>query len=214
MTQYRLTYSVNTFDLENAIFKLLNSHSDLGLANDMLKDQKEEIESRVRNRLFTRVYKPQGSRDASLTSSKNTGVISRISRNITSGVLPSSVRKDIISWTGNISLMDANDPIFNLRPRRVLSHGKVRLWRILEAGTLLKFYPITARNTAQLSFFWKREGKAIRTKQIVHPGIKGRNYFLKNNGLLLTKQITYETDRSIVGSIKESFRRYIRRVNR
>lgn len=214
MPALTVTYSVDMFNVENAVLKLLDSHRNLGLVEDMLKGQKQEIESRVRNRLLTRIYKPQGSRDPKLTDSKNTGIINRIHRNITSGVKPNSVKKDIISWTGDIALMDQNDPIFSLRPARLLSHGKVRIWRILEAGTLLKFYPITARNTSQLSFFWKREGRAVRTKQVVHPGIKGRNYFLKNNGLLLTKQITYESDRAIVGSIKESFRRYIRRVNR
>ncbi len=210
----RVNFSVDISSVEKGIIRLLNSHKDLRLAEDMLTAQKSEIELRVRSRLITRVYKPQGSRDPRLTSSKNTGVIGKISRNITSGVLPNSVRKSITTWTGNISLMDKNDPIFSLRPRRQIGHSKVRLWRILEAGTLKKFYPITARNKPQLRFFWKRRGKAVRTKQVVHPGIEGRNYFLKNNGLLLTKQVTYETDKAIVGRIKEAFRRYIRRVNR
>ena len=209
MEQLTLTYSVDVFDLENAIYKLLDSHKNLRLAEEMLKAQKEEIELRVRSRLILR-----SSGNPALTSSKGTGIIGKISRNITSGVLPNSVRKYITSWTGNISYMDENDPIFNLYPKRLLSHGKVRLWRILEAGTVKKFYPIKARSKSQLRFFWKKEGKAVRTKQVINPGVKGRNYFLKNNGLLLTKQVTYETDRAIVGRIKESFRRYIRRVNR
>ena len=207
--------SVDIFQLEKNIIKNLinNSHRDPRLLSDIGIAQKEEIEHRVKTRLITR-----SSRDSNLTSSKNTGIIRKISRNITSGVQTSQVRKDIVSWTGNISLMDKEDPVFNLRPQRLIAHNKVRLWRILEAGTVKKNYPIPRiallRGSPQLSFFWKRIGKRVRRSQVIHPGIKGRNYFLRNNSFLLEKQIVYETDRKITLRIKNAFRKYIRRVNR
>ena len=189
-----------------------NAIKDEQLLSEIENAQRTIIERNVKNRLYASRRRTNYSADWS----KNSGrVADKIALNITSGIskqLSNKVGSQIIAWTGNIAYLDANDPILKepFQNRRI-THDKVRLWRILEIGTLRKRYEIPARIKPALHFFHQKIGLWVKSPMVVHPGTSGNHYFFRDNGLIRERQSVYVADRKIVQAMQNAFSNYIKK---
>lgn len=160
-----------TADASGAIRALnkMSTHFKSGYFGRSLKAaQVNVVEKNVKERLQT-----NSTRDPSATPpglGYNTAIIAG---NIRTGE-PEFNDNSWFVGTGNISELDANDPLPGLSS--IVSGQKMALWRILEKGALPHF--IQASNAPMLQFYWYRYGIWFVGPEVSHPGQKGRHFFL------------------------------------
>ena len=131
----------------------------------------EQIQQMViTNLMNTRTGDPTKTDILHLQSGEHASAISLIP-NIKSYVYRKG--NSIFGGTGEIWLMDANDPLNKIRAIKSPTH---KLWRILEKGVQGPF-AIPPSNRDSLSFYWKKMGRWSMGPVTKHPGQIGRFYF-------------------------------------
>lgn len=192
---------------------------DATLINELVTAQRAVIERNVKLRILTK----ERTTPPEVRKYPSTRALEKIASNVDSGIQVLKGVKELRVWTGSIAKLDAQDPL--LRPPfvgRTIKDDKVRLWRIIESGTLSKNYAILPKHKKSLRFVV--QGKTLQSKyiggknyivtqKVIHPGIEPSNVFFRNNSFIRERQISYGEDMVVRERLKRALANYVLRYS-
>jgi hypothetical protein len=118
------------------------------LTGNELETKSKQLLEQVKQAVITKLKDDKFSKRDPQATNKGFGLhINRIVGAINTSVLRRNL--SLVGGVGEITKLDEADPLLRLKnPPRVLT-PEVRLWRILEYGTIKKGYPIQAKGTSK-----------------------------------------------------------------